>query len=302
MKNILKHVLRISLGALALSIIWIISLQLAEIFITSNLETENASPGKALLLMYLASWLDTAVLYLMVIYSRWSGKLLVAWTALLIYGIKYFLSMIEALWFNDSLAMPISGIYNLLLAGIIVAVSFSPIIVWLGRKLKSVQVTGSRLETKQLPGNLYIKIGMLAIIAYPLIYFLAGYFIAWQFESVRMFYSGEIQDNSFFQMMRGNIESGLYFFQIPRALLWILFGYYTFQLIDGNWKLKGLIIGLLFATLMNAQQILPNPYFPDQVAMAHFIETFSSNFLWGFLISYVLQYDSVQIRKEAVTS
>jgi hypothetical protein len=39
---------------------------------------------------------------------------------------------------------------------------------------------------------------------------------------------------------------------------------------------------------MNSQMLIPNPFMPAEVRMAHFLETASSNFLFGWLLVWVL--------------
>jgi hypothetical protein len=39
--------------------------------------------------------------------------------------------------------------------------------------------------------------------------------------------------------------------------------------------------------VMNAQLLLPNPYMPEAVRMAHLMETASSNFIFGFLVGWL---------------
>jgi hypothetical protein len=39
---------------------------------------------------------------------------------------------------------------------------------------------------------------------------------------------------------------------------------------------------------MNAPLLLPNPYMPEPVRMAHLVETASSNFVFGALIGFLL--------------
>ncbi|WP_148303835.1 hypothetical protein [Prolixibacter bellariivorans] len=51
---------------------------------------------------------------------------------------------------------------------------------------------------------------------------------------------------------------------------------------------QSLMVGLLFALLMNAQHLLPNALMVSEVRLAHFIETASSNFVWGFVIVWLL--------------
>jgi len=40
--------------------------------------------------------------------------------------------------------------------------------------------------------------------------------------------------------------------------------------------------------VMNAQLLLPNPYMPEPVRMAHLVETASSNLIFGFFIGWLL--------------
>jgi len=40
--------------------------------------------------------------------------------------------------------------------------------------------------------------------------------------------------------------------------------------------------------VMNALLLLPNPYMPEPVRMAHLVETASSNFIFGVFVAWVL--------------
>jgi hypothetical protein len=188
--------------------------------------------------------------------------------------------------------MPASGQKFLLLSGFILSITFSPLFVWISGKMKS---RGDHtapginwFELLSLESG--IKIIFLIVFVYPLLYNLAGYFIAWQFESVRLFYTESTDIEPFGVMLLENFRSGLYFFQIPRGLIWVLLALPVYYSVEGNYIRKGVIIGLLFATLMNAQHLLPNPYFPAEVSFAHFIETYLSNFIWGFCIAWLLDW------------
>ncbi|MBR9998663.1 MAG: hypothetical protein KFF73_06820, partial [Cyclobacteriaceae bacterium] len=138
--------------------------------------------------------------------------------------------------------------------------------------------------------DLIWKIAFLVLIVYPALYFLAGYYIAWQSEPVRMFYTGSSEMESFGKMMAANIKSGLYGFQILRGLIWAGLAIPLYLMLEGSCWLKAVMTGLLFSLLMNAQHLLPNPYFPQEVSKVHFIETASSNFLWGFIIILLLHH------------
>jgi hypothetical protein len=59
-------------------------------------------------------------------------------------------------------------------------------------------------------------------------------------------------------------------------------------MMKGDWWEAGLAVGLLFAVLMNAQLLLPNPYMPQAVRMTHLAETAPSNFIFGWVIVWLL--------------
>jgi hypothetical protein len=59
-------------------------------------------------------------------------------------------------------------------------------------------------------------------------------------------------------------------------------------MMKGQWPETALAIGLLFAVVMNARLLLPNPYMPEPVRMAHLVETASSNFIFGLFTGWLL--------------
>ena len=59
-------------------------------------------------------------------------------------------------------------------------------------------------------------------------------------------------------------------------------------MLKGQRTETALAIGLLFSVVMNAQLLLPNPYMPESVRMAHLVETASSNLMFGFFVGWLL--------------
>jgi len=285
------HYLKLTVKFILLSIsylaLWLIGMVIGNAFFASEVPQTGASEGTVLLLMFLASALNTLVIMIMIGNSRWKGIRLAAVTALEIYVIQFFLSQIETLWFNEALGLPMNLIYTLFTGGLITAVLFALVAVWV-----MIGFNPSESEIITLPEptmrSLIIRVVVLVVLVYPLLYFLAGYFIAWQFEPVRMHYTGSPEMKSFWEMMQLNIVNGLWVWQIARALLWVLIAWPVLVMIRGGFLRKGIILGLLFAVLMNAQHLLPNPYMPGIIPLAHGIETASSNFLWGMAIAWLL--------------
>ena len=91
---------------------------------------------------------------------------------------------------------------------------------------------------------------------------------------------------SFFSIMKENVISGLYYFQIFRGVLWVLIAYLVLVSTEGTLLRKGLILGLLLSLLGSSQLLLPNPIMPYMVRMGHLVETATSSFIWGFILAW----------------
>lgn len=286
MNTLLKHSGRIVLCTFLLLLIWMLSLTVAENLIPSHLETDQTPEAMLFIRLILVCLIHVILLYLTIRSSTWTGIRLIMVVFLLIFMIQYFLSMIEAIWFNDSLKMPLSGIRSILLSGFLAALFFSPLMVWISGRIRSNKEFEPTLN-KSLSKDLIWKIPLLIVIIYPALYFLAGYYIAWQSESVRLFYTGSAETEKFGKMLIDNVRTGLYGFQILRGLIWVGLAIPLYLMLKGSFWWKAVLTGFLFALLMNAQHLLPNPYFPADVSLVHFIETASSNFIWGFIIILV---------------
>ena len=103
-------------------------------------------------------------------------------------------------------------------------------------------------------------------------------------------YDGGVDEGSFFANMLGLIETSPWLFgvQAIRALLWVMIALPVINMLKGSRVETAILIALLFSVVMNTQLLLPNPYMPDAVRMAHLAETASSNFIFGFLVGWLL--------------
>ena len=268
-------------------IFWNVGLAIGNLVFPSVIPQLNASPEYILFMMFLACGLNTFVVMFTISNSRWSGIKLFSVIALEIYVIQFFLSQIETLWFNEALELSMELIYSIFLGGLFAACLFSLVSVWIMGRFKTDKVNHLTFKNHSIK-DLVWRIGILAIIIYPILYFLAGYFIAWQFEAVRLHYSGSSVLQTFWVTLWQNIKSNLWFWQIARGLLWIAIAWPVLKMTRGGFPRSGLILGLLFAVLMNAQHLIPNPYMPGIIPLAHAIETASSNFIWGFIIAWMI--------------
>ena len=128
----------------------------------------------------------------------------------------------------------------------------------------------------------------LIVILYVVIYFTFGYFVAWRNEAVVAYYGGN-DPGSFITHMRNTFRSEpmLFLLQVGRALLWTAIAIPVIRMMKGQWWEAGLAVALLFA-MTSAQLLIPNPLMPAEVRMAHLVETVTSNFLFGWLVAFVL--------------
>lgn len=299
------RVLFVWLGlSVLMMVFWFLGLIIGDRLFPSNLmEMAPDSGNYSELLFFLVCGLNTWIIMYFIYNSRHKGWTLAGILFLVTFGIQYFMSQIETLWFNDSLKLQINSIWAIVIGGAVMALLFSFTATWLTGKFRS----SNESRIKQVKIQLYPmvkRILLLSVVVWPLVYFLAGYLIAWQFAETRLFYSGTTEMDSFYSIMEANIASGLYFFQIFRGALWILIALLVMYTTRGSWIHKGLILGMLFAILGSSGLLLPNPVMPYMVRMSHLVETAPSSFIWGmvlawFLWKFMIIEDSGSVLKES---
>lgn len=125
-------------------------------------------------------------------------------------------------------------------------------------------------------------------ISYVVLYFVFGYFIAWKNPAVQAYYGGIDPDSFFAQLARIWAKTPWIFpFQTLRALLWMGFALPVIRMLRAQPWETGLAIALLF-TVWSSQLLIPNPYMPWEVARVHLVETAISNFMFGWLVGWIL--------------
>jgi hypothetical protein len=75
---------------------------------------------------------------------------------------------------------------------------------------------------------------------------------------------------------------------VLRALLWTAFALPVLALLRGQRWYAMVLIGLLFALPMNIFHILPSPLMEPSVRLSHFVETSTSNFIFGLIVAGLL--------------
>jgi hypothetical protein len=251
---------------------------------SSSRESEQAHAAAALLVV---CFLNAAILTHIIFRSRWSGWRLMAAVFVVFYGTMTLMGQIESAVFITRL--PQGMLPRLFVMGALIAAPFSVLAVLVLGKRKAVTVDDQPNTRLVMPANEWAWKLAVIVIIYLILYFTFGYFVAWQSPAVREYYGG-IDPGSFLAQMRSVLRDTPWLvpLQIVRALLWAAIALPVIRMMKGQWQETALALALLFGVLMNAQLLLPNPYMPEEVRMAHLMETASSNFIFGAVIGWLL--------------
>jgi hypothetical protein len=142
------------------------------------------------------------------------------------------------------------------------------------------------------------KLGLIYV-AYLALYYLAGYFIAWQYPEVRAFYGSPGDVRPFFQQMAYIFSNDPWLtpYQLLRTLIWVAGAF----LIICNSRLPlwqtALIVGLALSVPQNIGHLMPNALIPvNSVRISQLIETALSTFVFGLIVTWLL-YPKHSVKK-----
>lgn len=247
-------------------------------------ENSGASAGGLLLV---DCFLCTLVLTYLIVRSRWAGWRLVATVFFVFYGVMTFMPQIETAVFVTRL--PAGTLARLFLMGALIVAPYSALAVLvLGKRKVDLGDHQPNLRLQMPPRQWAWRLAAIAL-AYLIVYFTFGYFIAWRNPAVPAYYGG-VDEGTFLARMSVVLTDTFWLipFQILRAMLWVAIALPVVRMMKGRRQETALTVGMLFAVLMSAQLLLPNPYMPEAVRMAHLKEIVSSNFIFGFLVGWLL--------------
>ena len=174
--------------------------------------------------------------------------------------------------------------------GIPTAFLFIPLAVWVLGKGRAI---AEALPNPALvmPIQQWIWKLVALVVVYLVLYWGAGYFIAWQNPELRAFYGQPGEALPFFTHTANTLrhDPRLFPLQILRALLWVLCALPVIRGSRVNPWWTALLVGLLFSVPQNLGHILANPLLPiASVRLSHMIETASSTFIFGTIVVWLL--------------
>jgi hypothetical protein len=225
----------------------------------------------------------------LILTSRWGGWKLAVSLSLAYYGAVTFLTQVETWYFLTSITVSPKLLPRLFLMGVPTAFLFIPLAVWILGKRRTPADTRPN-PALVMPVRQWVwKLAGIGMI-YLVLYWGAGYFIAWQNPELRAFYGQPGNALPFFTYTLNTLHNDpvLFPFQILRALLWMLCAFPVIRGSRVNPWWTALLVGLLFSVPQNVAHIIANPLMPiASVRLSHLIETASSTFIFGTIVVWL---------------
>jgi hypothetical protein len=229
--------------------------------------------------------LNSVVFGYLVLRSRLAGWKLALNLFVIFFGASTFMPQMETAVFITQL--PPGMLPRIVISGLVHALIFCLLAVLVLGKGKD-SGANHKVSRLQMPARQWLLRLTIIAVAYVIIYLTFGYFLAWRNSAVLAYYRGTDPGN-FFSQVKSVLQATPWLppFQFARGLLWATLAVPVIRMMKGPWWEAGLAVALCFA-VTSAQLLLPNPVMPREVRMAHLLETATSNFLFGWLVVFLL--------------
>jgi hypothetical protein len=244
----------------------------------------SGDPTMILFMVIISGAWSCFTIYFTIKHANHSGIKLFVKILCIMFFIQYFMTQIETLFFRGAFeVLTKTDAILIMLAGLL------PLLGSVALLIKFFQNKNAVYEkNKIVVKETIIKLGIIGVI-YLCVYMIFGYFVAWQFEELRLFYSGSTEKLSFFGQMVNNIKTDTIIipFQILRGIMFGMAIIPIRNMINKNriiFTINVCLIYLCTAVVL----IIPNVLFPDEVRIGHLIEMSSSMLLFGIIVGNIL--------------
>ncbi len=234
--------------------------------------------------------LNTLLIIALILNSRWYGWKLTLALAFAYYGAVTFMTQIETWYFLSEVTVTAELLQGLFIMGLPIAFIYIPLAVLILGKRKTKKSVATAATIKIPTKQLLVKVIAIALV-YIILYWGAGYFIAWQNPDLRSFYGSPGAIIPFWEHTANTLatDSGLLPFQFLRGLLWTLCAVPIVRSSKLSTWPTAVLLGLFFTIPQVLGLILENPLMPSaSVRLSHMIEGFASNFIFGLIIVWLL--------------
>jgi len=226
-------------------------------------------------------FLQTVVLSYAIVRSRWTGWKLGSAIFLVYYGVTTLQTHIESVVFLSYLieVIPADVLPLFFVQGAITGGIFTPLAILILGRMKRDEGEQEPNPRLVMPWTEWVwKLVVIAVI-WVVVYFAFGAFVAVPLagEAFNEFYAGL------------QLPAWMPLFQLVRGVIWVAIAAPVIRMMKGRWWEAALVVGLLFSFLMGLWLLLPNPFMPEAMRIAHFVEVSSENFLFGVTLVFILQ-------------
>ncbi len=252
-----------------------------------DIQSEPGLMNETMAMLFLAL-VNTLLIVSLIVTSKWRGWKLALILAIAYYGSFTFITQIETWYFLHGITVTSELISGLFIMGLSVPLVFIPAAIFICGYWKR-KGTKPSVKIFAMPVRQFIlKLAAVSII-YVIIYWLAGYFIAWQNPELRAFYGSTGEIIPFWEHTLQTLTDtpDLFILQLVRGAIFVLLVYPVIRGSTVNPWATAIIIGALLA-VPHLSHILANPLMPiAEVRFSHMIETASSTFLFGMIIVWL---------------
>lgn len=276
-----RGILTVSLRTAIVAIILFLAFAASSVIIGLADSAQTADPVSTAVFMLIVSLLHSAVLSYLIIRSRWSGWRLVLTIFFVYYGVMTFLSQIETIVFLQHLTDIIQPekVPRLFIQGAVVAAIISPLAVLVHGKIRADDKRQEPARVLDMSLQEWVKRLIWIAIAYIIIYISFGALV---FKPL----AGEA-----FQQYYGDLQmpGWILLFQAGRAMIWTALAVPVIRMMEGRRWEAGLAVALSYSIFMGTLLLIPTEVMPAKIRMAHFVEVVSSNFLFGWIVVWLLR-------------
>jgi hypothetical protein len=286
-KSLFVWVLLVSLLIIIYIPLWIAG----TMAVAGHLPNNPSEPGlvEGISGMLVLSAINTLLIVGFIVSSRWRGWRLALFLAVAYYVSFTFITQVETLYYLTDITVSPGLVPRLFIMGLPVPFLFIPLAVIICGKW-NMKESAEKNPNEDMPtGQLIVKFGVITL-AYLVIYWIAGYFIAWQNPELRAFYGSPGEIIPFWEHTFNTFrnEPDLIILQLLRGLLFAIVAYLMIYGSEANPRVTALLVAMLFG-VPHLGHILPNPLMPiASVRFSHMIETTTSMFLFGLLTVWLL--------------
>ena len=215
--------------------------------------------------------------------SRYHGARLFGWTLLAYIGSAQLLGHVETIAFNFMFNFSPGQIVFLVYSQALTALLLVPLIIAVAGKWKAPAVpVEARTEPflSMTTRSFLLRLAILAVLWY-FCYMLAGFLIA---DPITHDYYAAKHPNL------PQINSWLPIIQFFRGIAWTLLFILGIRIMNRPLRESGLLVGLAFGIFHAAGLLLPSPFMPAEMRLAHFPEIVVSLVMQGVLVVSVMGY------------